>query len=76
MQLYPVLWLNFIVGLPALAYTVFLLYTGLPIMMEVSKDRAFLFSSAVIAVGMVMLVAILAATAILWGYGMAPVFTS
>lgn len=75
MQLYPVLWLNLIAGLPALAYTVYLLYTGLPIMMDVSKDRAFLFSSAVIAVGMVMLVAVLAATAILWGFGVGPVFT-
>ncbi|MCK4952120.1 MAG: YIP1 family protein [Gammaproteobacteria bacterium] len=76
MQLYPVLWLNFIVGLPALAYTVYLLYVGLPIMMEISKDKAFLFSSAVIAVGMVMLVAVLAATALLWGFGFEPAFTS
>ena len=76
MQLYPVLWLNFIVGLPALAYTVYLLYLGLPIMMDISKDKAFLFSSAVIAVGMVMLVAVLAATALLWGFGIEPAFTS
>jgi len=76
MQLYPVLWLNFIVGLPALAYTVYLLYTGLPIMMQVSKDRAFLFSTAVLGVGLVMLVAVLAATAILWGLGLGPAFTS
>jgi len=76
MQLYPALWLNFIVGLPSLAYTVYLLYVGLPIMMEIPKDKAFLFSSAVIAVGMVMLVAVLAATALLWGFGFAPAFTS
>lgn len=76
MQLYPLLWLNILVGLPALAYTVYLLYTGVPIMMGVSKDRGFLFSTAVLAVGLVMLVALLALTVILWGYGVAPQFTN
>ena len=28
-ELFPILWLNFVFGLPALAYSVFLLYTGL-----------------------------------------------
>ncbi len=73
-QLYPILWLNMVLGLPALAYTVYLLYTGLPIMMEVSTEKGFLFSSAVLAVGLVALVATLAATAILWGYGFEPTF--
>jgi len=43
MEIYPVLWLNMILGLPALAYTVYLLYTGLPIMLEISKDRGFMY---------------------------------
>jgi hypothetical protein len=76
MQLYPILWLNLIVGLPALAYTVYLLYTGVPIMMEITKEQGFLFSSAVLAVGLVTLVAVLAATVVLWGMGFGPVFTS
>lgn len=75
-QLYPALWLNLIVGLPALAYTVFLLYTGVPIMMGISKERGFLFSSAVLAVGLVMLVGLLAATVVLWGMGVGPAFTT
>ncbi len=73
-ELFPLLWLNFVVGLPALAYTVFLLYTGVPIMMEVNEERGFLFSSAVLAVGLVALICMLAATAILWGNGFAPQF--
>jgi hypothetical protein len=76
MELYPVLWLNMIIGLPALAYTVYLLYTGLPIMMGVSEDRGFLFSSAVLGVGLVAFVALLVITALLWGFGIEPVFTS
>jgi hypothetical protein len=73
-EIMPILWLNFVLGLPALAYTVYLLYTGVPVMMEISEERGFLFSSAVLAVGLVTLVTVLAATAILWGSGFAPQF--
>ncbi len=76
MLLYPVLWLNLVLGLPALAYTVYLLYTGVPIMMGIPKERGFLFASAVLAVGLVMLVGVLAASVILWGAGAGPVFAS
>jgi hypothetical protein len=75
MQVYPVLWLNMLLGLPALAYTVYLLYSGLPIMMEIPSERGFLYSSAVLAVGLVALVSMLAMTALLWGMGLQPVFT-
>lgn len=75
MQVYPVLWLNMVIGLPVLAYTVYLLYSGLPIMMEIPAERGFLYSSAVLAVGLVALVAMLAMTALLWGMGLQPVFT-
>ncbi len=73
-EVFPIIWLNFLVGLPALAYTVYLLYTGVPIMMQIPEEKGFLFSSAVLAVGLVALVCALAATAILWGSGFAPQF--
>lgn len=76
MEVYPVLWLNMLLGLPALAYTVYLLYSGLPIMMEISAERGFLYSSAVLAVGLISLVALLAMTALLWGMGLQPIFTN
>ena len=76
MEVYPVLWLNMLLGLPALAYTVYLLYSGLPIMMEIPAERGFLYSSAVLAVGLIALVALLAMTALLWGMGLQPVFTN
>jgi hypothetical protein len=76
MELYPVLWVNLVVGIVALAYTVYLLYSGVPIMMGIPEDRGFLFSSAVLAVGLVAFVALLAVTAILWGMGLEPQFTS
>ena len=74
MGLYPILWLNLVLGLPALAYTVYLLYTGVPVMMDIDQERGFLFSSAVLAVGLVALVAMMAATVILWDIGAGPSF--
>ena len=76
MQVYPVLWLNMLLGLPALAYTVYLLYSGLPVMMEIPPEKGFLYSSAVLAVGLIALVSLLAMTALLWGMGLQPVFTN
>ncbi len=73
---YPILWLDLLVGLPALAYSVYLLYTGVPVMMGISKERGFLFSSAILAVGLVTLVAVLAASVVLWDIGFGPQFTS
>lgn len=73
-EYFPILWLNFILGLPALALSVKLLYTGVPIMMEVSEEKGFLFASSVLAVGMVALICMLAAMAILWFNGFAPQF--
>ena len=75
MGLYPVLWVNMVVGIVALAYTVYLLYTGVPVMMGISEDRGFLFSSAVLAVGLVALVSLLVVTVLLWGFGLEPQLT-
>lgn len=75
MELYPIMWLNLVLGLPVLAYTIYLFYSGVPIMMEISQERGFLFSSAVLAFGLVALVALLAATVFLWGMGIGPAFT-
>ncbi len=74
--LYPLLWLNMLIGILALSHTVYLLYTGLPIMMGISEERGFLFSTAVLAVGLVTLVALLAITVLLWGMGFSPMLTS
>jgi len=73
-ELFPILWLNFVIGLPALALSVRLLYIGLPIMMEIDGERGFLFSSSILAVGMVTLIVMMVATAILWFNGFAPQF--
>ena len=76
MHLQPILWLNLLVGLPVLGYTVFIFYTGVPAMMEIPPERGFLFSSAVMAFGLVALVALLAVSVLLWSSGFGPSFTN
>lgn len=70
--LYPHLWLGMLAGTAAIAYTVYLLYTGLPTFMRVPPEEGFMFASAVLSVGLVVLVAIMAFTVVLWGLGAGP----
>ena len=74
LQLYPLLWLNLVLGLPVVGFTIYLFYTGVPIVMRIPPERGFLFSSAVLAFGLIALVAMLAVTVILWSQGFAPTF--
>jgi hypothetical protein len=71
-EVYPVLWVNFIVGLLALALSVRLLFTGVPILLDVNKDRGMLYASSILAFGLIALVAMLVVTALLWGFGLEP----
>ena len=74
--LYPHLWLGMIVGTVAICYTVYLLYVGIPTFMNIPEDEGFMFSSSVLAVGLVVLVAMIACSVILWGFGVGPVYTT
>ena len=74
--LYPVPWFIYLIGLPALGYSVALLYTGVPIMMDVNKEKGFLFSSAILAFGLVALVGLIVVTVSLWGFGVGPSFST
>lgn len=75
-EIYPIIWLNFLGGLFALAYSVYLLYTGVPIMLKIPPEQGFLYTSAVMAFGLIALVSLLIITVLLWGSGLAPNFTS
>ena len=72
---YPVLWLDMLLGCAAAGYTVYLLYVGVPIVMQMPGERGFLFASAMVGVGLVMCAALLGATVILWEMGAMPIFT-
>jgi len=74
--LWPMLWFVVGVGLVALAYTVYLLYSGVPELMNIPQDQGFMFSTSILTVGMVVLVSMLVSTVILWDLGIAPAFTN
>lgn len=74
--LYPHMWLGMLVGTAAISYTVYLLYVGLPTFMNIPPEEGFMFSSSILAVGLVVLVAIMAFTVVLWGIGIGPEYTS
>ncbi len=73
--LFPVPWFVMLVGLVAVAYSVYLLYTGVPILMHIEEERGFIYASSVVTCGLVLLVAIIAASVILWNVGIGPTFT-
>ncbi|GAB2521237.1 Yip1 family protein [Microbulbifer agarilyticus] len=72
--LYPILWLDILVATLAVAYAVYLLYVGIPIVMNVSEERGFLFASAVVTVCLVMVVVVMVGTVLFWSFVAAPVF--
>lgn len=73
--LYPVLWFVMAVGLVGLSYSVYLLYSGVPIMMHIPEEKGFIYSSSVVTCGLVLLVILMTGSVILWGNGMGPVYT-
>ncbi|WP_371377393.1 Yip1 family protein [Thalassotalea aquiviva] len=74
--LYPVLWFVAVAGMIAVAYSVYLLYSGIPIMMHIPEEKGFIYSSSIVTVALVLLVCILAATAMIWTLGFGPEFSS
>jgi len=70
--LYPVLWFIMVVGLVGLAYSVYLLYAGVPIIMNIPEEKGFIYASSVVTAGLVLLVALMASSVILWSLGFGP----
>ena len=72
---YPLLWIDLLIGVVAVSWSVYLLYLGIPIVMDIPEERGFLFSSAVVGVALVILICLMVGSVILWDYGAAPAFT-
>ncbi len=64
-----------LIGVVALSWSVYLMYLGIPIVMNIPEERGFLFSSAVLAIAMVILICLMVGSVILWDFGAAPAFT-
>jgi len=67
--LFPVLWFVALAGLAALAYSVYLLYSGVPIMMNIAEEKGFIYASSVVTCGLVMLVGLMGVGAIMISMG-------
>ncbi|AOS96984.1 Inner membrane protein YohC [Microbulbifer aggregans] len=71
---YPILWFDILLATLAVAYAVYLLYLGIPIVMGVSEERGFLFASAIVTVSLVIAVMVMVGTVLFWSFVAAPVF--
>ncbi|MDX2368283.1 MAG: Yip1 family protein [Colwellia sp.] len=74
--LFPVLWFVALAGLAAVSYSVYLLYSGVPIMMNIPEEKGFIYSSSVVTCGLVLLVSIMAFSAMMWTMGFVPEYVS
>ena len=72
---YPILWLDMILGVFALSWSTYLLYTGIPVIMRIPETRGFLFASAVVGIAFIIFICLLVATVMLWEWGASPSFT-
>jgi hypothetical protein len=72
---YPLLWIDLLVGVAAVSWSVYLMYLGIPIVMKIPEERGFLFASAVLAIAMVIMIGLMVGSVIVWDFGAAPVFT-
>jgi len=74
--LYPELWFVMCVGLAGIAYAVYMLYTGVPIVMGIHEDQGFIYASSLVTVGLVFMVSMLGMTVFAWSSGIGPAFVN
>ncbi len=71
-HLFPHIFINVIVLIPVLIWSMYLLYKGLPIVLNISHERGMLMASALIAYLLVAVVSVLGLSVALWGSGIGP----
>ena len=71
-HLYPNAFINVLVLVPTLIWSMYLLYRGLPVVLHTGPNRGMLMASALIAYLLVAAVSLLGVTVALWGSGLGP----
>lgn len=71
-HLYPQVFINVLVLVPTLIWSMYLLYRGLPVVLHTGPNRGMLMASALIAYLLVAAVSLLGITVALWGSGLGP----
>ena len=72
MHLYPNAFVNVLVLVPTLIWSMYLLYRGLPVVLKTDPGRGMLMASSLIAYLLVSWVTLLGITAVLWSRGIGP----
>lgn len=72
--LYPELWFVMTAILAGISYSVYLLYSGVPILMHIPEEKGFIYASSVVTCGLVLMVILMASSVILWSMGFGPVY--
>ena len=72
LHLYPHAGLNILFLVPVAMWSVYLLYTGVPVVYGVNADRGMLMASSILGVLFVGVVAIMIATVVAWVHGFGP----
>lgn len=71
-HLYPNVFVNILVFVLAVLWSMFLLYRGLPIALHTSPEQGMLMASSLIGYFLVALVSLLGITVTIWSYGFGP----
>jgi hypothetical protein len=71
-HLYPHAFINVIVMVPLLIWSMYLLYRGLPIVLKTDPGRGMLMASSLIAYLLIAWVSLLGITVVLWSRGIGP----
>ncbi len=71
-HLYPDVFINILVLIPALIWSMYLLYRGLPIVLHTTPERGMLMASSLIGYLLVALVSLLGITVFFWINGIGP----
>ena len=72
LHLFPHVFVNLLVLIPALIWSMYLLYKGLPIVLKTSPERGMLMASSLLAYLLVGAVTLLGLTVALWASGIGP----
>ena len=71
-HLYPHVFINLLVLIPALIWAMYLLYAGLPVALGITPERGMLMSSSLVGWLLVGFVTLLGTTVALWTNGLGP----
>lgn len=73
--LYPSLWFVASAAVLGVAYSVYLLFAGVPILMHIPREMTLVYTSSVVACALVLMIILVAAGVIVWSVRVGPIFS-